>query len=165
MAECWDGSYDHELTRRVLFAATAWETATGPVMAPGYVRYHARVRRARLECNWWDATLAGLVDLVVPWTAPLARSSDWQCGAWWRDWPSDSLGGEEYFHEPGDEDRSQYPYLLTTAQLLFPLPGLPLPAAPSGPDEAVTVARETVGVLVAALNDVVTPVIETLERS
>ena len=53
------------------------------------------------------------------------------------------------------------------AWLVFPL-GAPagLPPAPSGPDDCVEIAaREAVATLVRAMNAVVVPVIQTLERS
>lgn len=165
VAESWAGTYDDDQVRRVLFAAAVWETANSPVMSPGYVRCHSRVLRARLECNWWNVTLTGVVELVTPWPAPLARSRDWQAGASWRDWPVESLGNEKYYREPGDEELSGRRYLLNFSRLAFPLAEVQLPDAPSGPGQAPSAARETVSALVGALNDVITPVISCLERS
>jgi hypothetical protein len=56
---------------------------------------------------------------------------------------------------------------MASAWLVFPL-HVPagLPPAPSGPDDHVeAAAREAVATLVRAMNAVVMPVIETLERS
>jgi hypothetical protein len=165
--ECWDGTWDDPQTRRARFAEAAWATATSPVMSPGYIRSHARVLRGRAVFNAWDATLAGVVDLVAPWPRPLAASRAWQGdGSWWRDWPAGSLGGREFYREPGEDETARYRYLMATARLVFPLAAAGLPAAPSGPGDDLTgTAREAVRVLVAAMNSAVAPVIQILERS
>ena len=56
---------------------------------------------------------------------------------------------------------------MTSAWLLFPLHAPSgLPPAPSGPDDQVeTTAREAVEALIRAVNAVVMPVIDALERS
>ena len=59
MAECWDGTWDDDQVRRVRFACAAWETASSPVMAPGYIRRHPRVLSGRVEYCAWDGTLTG----------------------------------------------------------------------------------------------------------
>ncbi|MCP9954691.1 hypothetical protein [Actinomadura madurae] len=66
-AECWDGTWGEPSSRLAAFAAAAWRTATGPVMAPGYVRYHSRVLGARVERSQWDGSLIAAVSLVAPW--------------------------------------------------------------------------------------------------
>ncbi len=166
MAECWDGTWDDDGVRRVRFATAAWETASSPVMAPGYVRHHPRLLSGRLEYCSWDGTLTGVAELVAPWPQPLARSRDWQGGRWWRDWPTESSPSGGYYREPGEDEVAANRYLMTTARLVFPVPLSGLPTAPSGPDDGVeAAAREAVTVLVAAMNTVVTPVLTVLERS
>jgi hypothetical protein len=165
IAECYRQDDDDEQARGAWFAVSAWETANPPVMAPGYVRRHPRVRRAWLQRQWENPPLLGFADLVVPWPAPLARSRGWQAAARWRDWPVASFAGEERYYEPDDEEITQHPYVLTTARLMFPLSGVSLPNAPIGPAEASESAREVVGTLVDAMNAVVTPVVAVLERS
>jgi hypothetical protein len=56
---------------------------------------------------------------------------------------------------------------MASAWLVFPLRApAGLPPAPSGPEDCVEVAaRQAVATLVRAMNAVVVPVIETLERS
>ncbi len=162
IAECWAEDWDNARAR---FAAAAWETATPPVMSPGYVRRHRRVLRARVEVSPWDATLNGVVDLAIPWPQPLAGSRDWRRGTWWRDWPAERRGGLEYYREPGEDESAAHAYLMATAALVFPLPAAGLPAAPSGPSGAEEAARDAVRVLVAAMDAVVAPVIWALERS
>jgi hypothetical protein len=165
IAECYGQDDDDEQARRAWFAVAAWETANPPVMAPGYVRRHPRVRRAWLQRRWDKPPLAGFAELVVPWPAALVRSREWQAGAQWRNWPVESFAVEDHYHEPDDEEITQRPYLLTTARLMFPLSGVPLPDAPAGPAEAGESAHEVVAALVDAMNAVVTPVIAALERS
>ena len=145
----------------------AWETASSPVMAPGYIRSHPRVLSGGVEYCAWDGTLTGTAALAAPWPLPLARSRDWQGGAWWRDWPTGQmLGGGQFYREPGEEEVATGRYLMTTARLVFPVPPGGLPAAPSGPGDGVEdAAREAVAVLMAAMNAVVTPVLAVLERS
>jgi hypothetical protein len=171
IAECWDGTWDDAEVRRVRFAAAAWETASSPVMSPGYVRRHPRLLSGRVEYCAWDGTLTGVAELVAPWPHPLARSRDWQHGEWWRDWPVEQAygGGEhfdEWYREPAENEIASDRYLMTTARMVFPLPLSGLPAAPSGPDDDVEdTAREAVMALVAAMNVVVGPVLAALERS
>jgi hypothetical protein len=166
MAECWDGTWDDDQVRRVRFAIAAWETASTPVMAPGYIRRHPRLLSGGVEYCAWDGSLTGTAALAAPWPQPLARSRDWQGGAWWRDWPTESSIGREYYREPGEDEIASGRYLMTTARLVFPMPPGGLPAAPSGPGDGVEdAAREAVAVLAAAMNTVVTPVLAVLERS
>ena len=60
---------DHD--QAVEWAVFAWRRATGPVMSPGYVRYHPRVLAARLERSGWDGSLVAGVDLVSAWPEQL----------------------------------------------------------------------------------------------
>jgi hypothetical protein len=167
LAECWDGTWDDPGTRQARFAAAAWSTATGPVMAPGYVRHHPRVLAGTVACNGWDGTLNGLVRLVTPRPQPLAQSPAWHSAeAWWEDWPTQPHGGDTvYYREPDDDETAARPYLMASAALIFPLSARALPAAPAGPcDDIEDRAREAVRVLTGAMNGVVAPVIELLER-
>ncbi|MCI0687960.1 MAG: hypothetical protein L0Y54_12080, partial [Sporichthyaceae bacterium] len=50
LTEAWDGG-------PARFAALAWWIANSPVMWPGYVQAHPRVRGARLHHNDWDGSL------------------------------------------------------------------------------------------------------------
>ena len=160
--------WQDQQTLRARFAAAAWSTATGPVMAPGYVRHHSRVLAGRVALNGWDGTLNGLVRLVTPWPQPLAQSRAWHSGdSCWEDWPIGPFGGGKvYYREPDDDEMTARQYLMASAALIFPLSAQALPAAPAGPrDDLEDRARQAVRVLVAAIDGVVAPVIETLERS
>ena len=167
-AECWDGTWDDPGTQQARFAAAAWSTATGPVMAPGYVRHHPRVLTGTVACNTCDGTLNGLVRLVTPWPQPLAQSHAWHpADPWWEDWPTQPYGGDTvYYRKPDDDETAARRYLMGSAALIFPLSARALPAAPAGPrDDIEDKAREAVRVLARAMNGVVAPVIELLERS
>lgn len=164
-------AWDWEESKSARFAATAWRVATGPIMAPGYVRRHPRLLSAQVEVNDWDGSLVGTASLVTPWPQALA-SRDWQIGGtWWRDWPTDRLFGSDtvrYLDPSGEElSRGQH-FLMASAALAFPLPTLQLPQLPTSPPvnrELVELARAYVEVLVAEMNRIVSPVIGTLERS
>ncbi|MFI0412438.1 hypothetical protein [Actinomadura sp. 3N508] len=163
-AECWDGTWDEPSTQRAEFAAAAWRTATGPVMAPGYVRHHPRVLATQVERSHWDGSLIAAVSLVAPWPTELARSSGWQRSLSWRDWPAE-LHGECYdFVHPTERDVTESAFLQASLALTFPVPLERLPAAPSGPRrDVVSAARQAVQVLAAELNYTVRPVLDVLE--
>jgi hypothetical protein len=164
-AECWDGTWDSPGYRAARFAAAAWQTATGPVMAPAYIQTHPRVLAARIEVNSWDGSLFAAVELATPWPAPLATARDWRDGPWLT-WPIEhTLGGPGYYREPDDRDLTRGRYLLACARLLFGLPADGLPAAPDGPHDALEgKARTAAEALVSAMNTAVVPVIGALEE-
>ncbi|MEU8347685.1 hypothetical protein AB0C74_38810 [Spirillospora sp. NPDC048832] len=157
----WD--LDEDEDRRRAFAATAWRAATGPVMAPGYVRYHRLISGASVARSHWDGTLTASVDLRTPPPAGLAKMTRWQ------GWPTE-LGEEGYIPvEPSEQQVARRSaicdgYALTTVTLAFALHDVALPALPSAPDSPAVArtAAVAVGSLVGALNDVVTPVIDGL---
>lgn len=84
--ECWDGTWDDETVRAVHFASESWRLATTPVMSPGYVRRHPRVRSARVEVNPWDASLTASVEIIIPQPRQLAAARDSGDGSMWWDW-------------------------------------------------------------------------------
>jgi hypothetical protein len=133
-------------------AVHAWTLATGPIMSPGYVRCHPRIRRARLERSDWDGSLIAAIDLVTGQPGPLQwlRSDDDR--GWWRDWPSERnpWTGDSGWYEPSGEDLARSPYLLCP------------PAQPSMPLR-VAQCRDTVAALVRTLNTIVSPVIDRID--
>jgi hypothetical protein len=147
------------------WAAFAWERATGPVMNPGYVRYHPRVLAARLERSGWDGSLAAAVRLVCDWpaqlTAALARGV--RVGgrdASWQDWPVERLGGDTVsYHEPGEADVAARPYLLATLSLQFTVPSAALQQPPATSAALLGAGQQAVAAVVAELNRVVGPVL------
>ncbi|MFC4122088.1 hypothetical protein [Nonomuraea zeae] len=169
-AERFREAWDLEESRPARFAATAWRVATGPIMAPGYVRRNPRLLSGQVEVNDWDGSLVGMASLVTPWPLPLASSRDWRAdGTWWRDWPTETIWGSDTvrYLDPSGEDLSRgQRFLMASAALVFPLPTQPLPALPPAPaPDLAAQARAYVEVLVAEMNRVVAPVLDTLERS
>lgn len=165
-AECWDGTLDSPAHRAARFAAAAWYVGTGPVMAPPYICMHPRVLSARAEVNNWDGSVFGSVELATGWPAPLAASRDWRGGQWWQTWPVAEFGGTGFYREPGEEELTRGPWLLASARLLFSLPALDLPGAPDSPADALEgKARTAAEALVAAMNAVVAPALDALERA
>jgi hypothetical protein len=151
--------------RATEWAVFAWRRATGPVMSPGYVRYHPRILAARLERSGWDGSLAAGVRLVSDWpeqiTAALARRV--RLGnrdAYWQDWPAECLGGEAVsYHEPGEADVAARPYLLTALSLQFTVPSAALPQPPATSAALLSAGQQAVAAVVAELNRIVGPVL------
>lgn len=163
-AECWDGTFAEPSSRLVEFASAAWRTATGPVMAPGYVRFHSRVLDAQVGRSQWDGSLIAAVSLVAPWPAALTGSSEWRLGRCWRDWPTERRGDGYVFVDPTERDVTRHPFMQASLALAFPVPVDRLPAAPEAAGDGVEDrARQAVECLVVELNHVVGPVLGVLE--
>src|SRR5690348_9987576 len=153
---------DHD--QAVEWAVFAWERATGPVMSPGYIRYHPRVLGARLERSGWDGSLVAGVTLVSAWpeqiTRALARAvrlGDRE--AYWQDWPAEYRGGgTACYYEPSEADIAARPYLLTTVSVQFAVRPAALPDPPAAADR-LEAERQAVDVVLAELNRVVGPVL------
>ena len=156
--------------RAVEWAEFAWRCATGPVMSPGYVRSHPRVRGAQLQRSGWDGSLIASVRLACSWPdqlratlAPsLALGSE---ATYWHDWPTRYLGGDTCCYEPGEADLAARPYLLTTLSLQFTVPSAALPEPPADASAQLGAARQTVAVLVGELNRLAGPVLSALSGS
>jgi hypothetical protein len=154
---------DHD--RAVEWAVFAWERATGPVMSPGYVRYHPRVLGARLERSGWDGSLVAAVNLVSSWPAEIktvltgaVRLGDRD--GYWQDWPAEYLGGDTVgYHEPGEADLAARPYLLATLSLQFTVPSAALAEPPATPAALLSAGQHAVAVVIAELNRIVGPVL------
>jgi|ERR1035437_3929609 hypothetical protein len=166
-----DGRFDPwtDDDQAVELAVFAWRRATGPVMVPGYVRRHRRILSAQLARSEWDGSLAASVELITPWPGELRSSQAWRRAALWRDWPAETLIGAEAYYEPSGEDLARGPYLLASTSLQFTVASGELPHPPTArlatlPGELEDAAEHAVTVLVAELNRIVGPVIETLER-
>jgi hypothetical protein len=153
---------DHD--QAVEWAVFAWERATGPVMSPGYVRYHPRVLGARLERSGWDGSLAAGVSLVSAWPEQLTRAlgravrlGDRE--AYWQDWPAEYRGGAACYYEPSEADIAARPYLLTTVGVHFTVRAAGLPDPPAASAARLEAGRQAVAVVLAELNRVVGPVL------
>jgi hypothetical protein len=158
--EAWT---DHD--QAVEWAVFAWERATGPVMSPGYVRYHPRVLGARLERSGWDGGLVAGVTSVSAWPEQLTRAlaravrlGDRE--AYWQDWPAEYRGsGPACYYEPGEADIAVRPYLLTTVSAQFTVRPAALPDPPATSAARLEAGRQAVAVVLAELNRVVGPVL------
>ncbi|HZR50419.1 MAG TPA: hypothetical protein VFB06_12975 [Streptosporangiaceae bacterium] len=165
-AECWDGTWDDDAVRAVQFASASWRVATSPVMSPGYVRHHNRIRSARVEVNPWDTSLCAAVEIIIPQPRQLAAARDSGNGSMWWDWQQENHGGEQVYLEPSEQELSRYRYMLATTKLAFPLPTSGLPTAPDGPGAWIEDAAErAVTVLCNELQQVVRPVLAVLENN
>ncbi|MEV0826408.1 hypothetical protein [Nonomuraea rubra] len=167
-ADRFGEAWDWQETGQARFAATAWRVATGPIMAPGYIRRHPRLLSGQVEVNDWDGSLVGTASLVTPWPQALAASRDWRTeGTWWRDWPTEhswSTSAVRYLDPSGEQITGGEHFLMASAALVFPLPTAQLPPLPPDPPaELATLARAYVTVLVTEMNRIVTPVINALE--
>jgi hypothetical protein len=102
------------------FAAVAFDIASSPVMAPGYVCHHSRVRHV----SWcWDEDhrLAFEVQVVAPLPALIEKATSGRWAGWKRD---RSWSGDTWW-EPFDNDR---PGAFTVVTVRVPLPVDLLPA-------------------------------------
>jgi hypothetical protein len=148
----------------VEWAVFAWRRATGPVMSPGYVRYHPQVLAARLERSGWDGGLIAGVDLVSSWPEQLntALARGLRLGdrdAYWQDWPVEWHAGAISYYEPSEADVAARPYLLTTLSLQFTVPPAALPQPPATPAARLSAGQHAVATVVAELNRIVGPVL------
>ncbi len=148
----------------VEWAAFVWRRATGPVMSPGYVRYHPRVLAGQRERSSWDGSLAAAVTLFSSWPEelkrPLARGlklGDREAS--WQDWPIECLGGTVSYHEPSEADVAARPYLLATVNLQFTVPSAALPEPPATSAALLSAGQQALAVVVAELNRIVGPVL------
>jgi hypothetical protein len=119
---------DHD--RHVELAVFAWDRATDPMMAPGYVRWDPTIKLARLERSRWGGELLAIVDLVMPQPPALRHLRAGDERGHWRDWPTaPAFSGEDVWYEPGGDEVARSPFLLCSARLRFAVPsaGLPRP--------------------------------------
>jgi len=161
--ECWDGTWESRQAER--FAARAWETATGPVMAPPYAEWRSPVLSASVEVDADDdAGLIAAVVLACPWPQAMGGVIS---GRAWRPWPYDRSWGESFPRGPyGSEIASAGGYALASLRLLFAVPSGILPVVPRPRrGEVEQAARRAVAALVSCLNEVTVPVVGALERS
>jgi hypothetical protein len=153
---------DHD--QMVEWAAFAWRRATGPVLSPGYVRYHPRALAAQLERNSWDGSLAAAVTLISSWPeelkAPVARGLKLDDrDAFWQDWPIECLGDTVSYYEPSEADVAARPYLLATVNLQFTVSSAALPEPPATSAALLSAGEQAVAVVVAEFNRIVGPVL------
>ncbi len=161
--EPWtDNDQDVEL------AVFAWERATGPIMAPGYVRRHPRILAARVERNEWDGSAAAAVDLITGWPAELRQQRLVHPGPdGWRDWPTETLFASDSIRylDPSGEDLTNGSYALASVSLRSKLATPALPWQPARSADFVATCQQAVALVVSSLNHMVNPVLEALESS
>lgn len=135
----------------VRYACAAWRVATGPIMAPGYVRHAPRILDATMERSGEDGSLLADVTLA---TDPPVRLNDWD--GWDRD--------RSEWLVPGDGRLVRRPAMLALTRLLFTIPTGHL-FRPGMPSAMVDIgeAKAAVAALVWGLNLRVEPVIAALE--
>ncbi|GLY33488.1 hypothetical protein [Kineosporia sp. NBRC 101731] len=144
----------------VTFACTAWRLATVPYLDPGYVRFHRRVLGVICERNAWDGSLIARVQLVSPLPGPLARTQVWGHDRGWKSWPA-VLG---HYLPPSPQELARFPFVRPVLLVDAPLPLTDLPPAPERPGpELAELAQRAVSVLTRELNDLLSPIINTLE--
>jgi len=157
---------DHD--QAVEWAVFAWRRATGPVMSPGYVRYHPRVLAARAERSGWDGGLVAGVTLVSDWPAQLQTAlvravTLGDRDAYWQDWPTEYLGGDcVSYYEPSEADIAARPYLLTTVSVQFTVSSAALRQPPATSTALLKAGQHAVTVVMAELNRIVGPVLSAL---
>jgi hypothetical protein len=135
------------------FAAAALRVATGPIMSPGYLRWHPRVQGFNVGFGL-DPEPGRLVCGVT-----LATSLPRWLGAPWRSW-TQYLGRD--WCEPGDDRHAA----LARLELRWPVPvaSLPRPGPPATPGEPnLRDAKASVAALVGETNQTAGPVLAALE--
>jgi hypothetical protein len=135
------------------FAIAALQVATGPIMSPGYLRWHPRVLDYKLD-RGLDPEPGRLVCTVI-----LATSLPLWLGTPWRSWTT-YMGRD--WSEPDDAKHAA----LARLELRWPLPvaGLPHPTKPTRPGlPNLGDAKASVRALVAAINATAGPVLAKLE--
>lgn len=147
--------------QRVELAEFAWERATGPVMSPGYVRYHPRILIARLARSDWDGSLIARVDVLTGQPEYLLRPRSDDVRGVWRDWPVEHSFARDQvvYYEPSDEELAKRGrYALANISLRFTVPSGDLPD-PHGHGVSLRACCEAVGVVVRELNRISGPVL------
>ena len=135
------------------FAVAAFQVATGPIMSPGYVRWHPRVQDYKVSRG--DNSEPGRLVCTVT----LATALPMWLGAPWWSW-TEYLGRD--WREPDDDRHAA----LASLVLRWPLPvaSLPHPTRPARPGVPnLADATASVRALVAAVNATAGPVLATLE--
>jgi hypothetical protein len=135
------------------FAIAALQVACGPIMSPGYVRWHPRVLDYKLD-RGLDPEPGRLVCSITLATFP----SLW-LGSPWRGWT-------EYLGDPWREPDDAKHAALARLELRWPIPEatLPRPHRPTRPGQPnLRDAKAAVRALVAQINQTAGPVLAKLE--
>jgi hypothetical protein len=147
----WGEDADGVTADPVEFAIAAFRVATGPIMSPGYLRWHGRVQDHTAGRSEHDGRLLLSVTLAVP--SPVRLPWDW------RGWERDV---HDHWLVPDD----RRPVGLCRLELRWPVPTdrLPIPGRPRRPGVPnLADAARTVAVLVEQVNTTVGPILAELE--
>jgi hypothetical protein len=147
----WGDAPDGVTCDPVEFAIAAFKAATGPIMSPGYVRWHGRVQGYDAGRSEHDGRLLLTVTLAVP--SPLRLP--WS----WRGWERD-------FHDRYLEPDDRWPVGLARLELRWPVATdqLPTPSPPRRPGAPnLRDATRAVTVLVEQVNTTIGPILADLE--
>jgi hypothetical protein len=149
----WQDAPDGITRDPVEFAIAAFKVATGPIMSPGYLRWHGRV--CDYAATWSDHD--GRLLLSVTLAAPSPVRLGWD----WRGWERD-------FHDRYLEPDDARPAGLARLELRWPVGTgqLPTPTRPRRPGVAnLADAARAVAVLADQVNATVGPVLADLEAT
>jgi hypothetical protein len=147
----WGEASDGVTADPVEFAVAAFKVATGPIMSPGYVRWHGRVQGHDAGRSEHDDRLVLSVTLAV--ASPVRLGWDWR-------------GWDRHVHGDGLEPDDRRPVGLCRLELRWPVPTdrLPTPGRPRRPGVPnLADAAGAVAVLVEQVNVTVEPVLAELE--
>jgi hypothetical protein len=149
----WGEAPDGVTCDPVEFAIAAFKVATGPIMSPGYVRWHGRVQGYDAGRSEHDGRLLLSMTLAVP--SPLRLP--WS----WRGWERD-------FHDRYLEPDDRRPVGLARLELRWPVgtDQLPTPSRPRRQGMPnLGDATRAVAVLVEQVSATVGPILADLEPS
>lgn len=149
----------------VEFAVAAWRVATGPIMAPGYVKIRPDVGSITLHRDGYDGSL--YAQIVVPLSHEHFERGNNPFPYSWQDWerePNYESVGYQGLFEPDSPGVSKRVAVLGSVTVRVPgheWPHLVVPSAYEGPT-LVAEAQEAVSVLVQHINDDAGPVVAKL---
>ena len=150
----WQDAPDGVTGDPVEFTMAAFRVATGPIMVPGFVRWHPRVCGYGTDRNDQDGRLVVSVTLATP---ALLRLPGWA----WRGWERD-------FHDRFLEPEDRGPVALARLELRWPLSvdQLHRAAPPRVPDQPnLADATAAVAAVVGSVNRTAGPVLAALEAN
>lgn len=143
------------------FAVHAWTVATGPIMAPGFLRVRPDLHGITLHRD--DHDLALYANIHVPLHHDQIGGGAGRFPYDWQDWATDRDFGSDYdsLIEP---EPSKRPSVLATAVVRVPShtwPDLPTPTVYEGP-QLLDEARAALDLLVACINRDAGPIVAKL---
>jgi hypothetical protein len=142
------------------FAVHAWAVATGPIMAPGYVRTRPDLHRVTLHRDDYDGAL--YAQIVVPLRHGHISDSSRHFPYAWQDWQEDrSWEDNDGYSGLREPEPGKSPSVLATATVRVPgydWPGLITPSAYEGAT-LVQEAQEAVAAVVVAINAEAAPIV------